>query len=83
MDALELNSVLFPVNVNAWELGGFGPQILAVAKSKGVARLALKALASGPWPVGHVEKCSLFAGTGFSGIATLPSIHRRSRSCDP
>src|ERR1035438_7373384 len=26
MDALELDSVLFPVNVNAWEHGGFGPQ---------------------------------------------------------
>ncbi len=50
MDALELDSVLFPVNVNAWENGGFGPQILAKAKSKGMARLALKALAFGQWP---------------------------------
>ncbi|RPI09469.1 MAG: aldo/keto reductase, partial [Acidobacteriales bacterium] len=50
MDALELDSVLFPVNVNAWENGGFGPQILAKAKSKGLARLALKALAFGVWP---------------------------------
>ena len=50
MDALELDSVLFPVNVNAWENGGFGPQILAKAKSKGMARMALKALAFGKWP---------------------------------
>ena len=50
MDALELDSILFPVNVNAWENGGFGPQILAKAKSKGMARLALKALAFGKWP---------------------------------
>jgi len=50
MDALELDSVLFPVNVNAWENGGFGPQILAKAKSKGMARMALKALAYGKWP---------------------------------
>lgn len=50
MDALELDSVLFPVNVNAWENGGFGPQILAKAKSKGMARMALKALAFGMWP---------------------------------
>ena len=50
MDALELDSVLFPVNVNAWENGGFGPQILGKAKSKGMARLALKALAFGKWP---------------------------------
>jgi predicted aldo/keto reductase-like oxidoreductase len=50
MDALSLDSVLFPVNVNAWENGGFGPQILAKAKSKGMARMALKALAMGRWP---------------------------------
>jgi aryl-alcohol dehydrogenase-like predicted oxidoreductase len=50
MDALELDSVLFPVNANAWENGGFGPQILARAKARGMARLALKALAFGAWP---------------------------------
>jgi predicted aldo/keto reductase-like oxidoreductase len=55
MDALELDSVLFPVNVNAWENGGFGPQILAKAKSKGMARMALKALAFGKWPAGMSE----------------------------
>jgi aryl-alcohol dehydrogenase-like predicted oxidoreductase len=52
MDALELDSVLFPVNVNAWENGRFGPQILEKAKAKGIARLALKALAMGKWPAG-------------------------------
>jgi aryl-alcohol dehydrogenase-like predicted oxidoreductase len=55
MDALELDSILFPVNVNAWENGGFGPQILAKAKSKGMARLALKALAFGKWPANMKE----------------------------
>jgi len=50
MDALELDSVLFPVNANAWLNGGFGPQILEKAKAKGLARLALKALAMGNWP---------------------------------
>jgi predicted aldo/keto reductase-like oxidoreductase len=55
MDALELDSVLFPVNVNAWENGGFGPQIMAKAKSQGLARMALKALAFGKWPVGMKE----------------------------
>src|ERR1039457_2899172 len=53
--ALELDRVLFPVNVNAWENGGFGPQILAKAKSKGMARMALKALAFGKWPAGMKE----------------------------
>jgi predicted aldo/keto reductase-like oxidoreductase len=55
MDALDLDSVLFPVNFNAWETGGFGPQILAKAKSKGMARMALKALAWGQWPKGLAE----------------------------
>ena len=55
MDALELDSVLFPVNVNAWENGGFGPQILNKAKSKGMARMALKALAFGKWPADMKE----------------------------
>ena len=55
MDALELDSVLFPVNANAWENGGFGPQILARAKSKGMARMALKALAFGKWPANLKE----------------------------
>jgi aryl-alcohol dehydrogenase-like predicted oxidoreductase len=55
MDALELDSILFPVNVNAWENGGFGPQILAKAKTKGMARMALKALAYGKWPADMKE----------------------------
>jgi aryl-alcohol dehydrogenase-like predicted oxidoreductase len=55
MDALELDSVLFPVNANAWENGGFGPQILGKAKSKGMARMALKALAFGKWPANMKE----------------------------
>jgi len=55
MDTLELDSVLFPVNVNAWENGGFGPQILAKAKEKGMARMALKALAFGKWPASMKE----------------------------
>jgi predicted aldo/keto reductase-like oxidoreductase len=50
MDSMELDSILFPVNANAWEYGGFGPQILAKAKQKGMARMALKALAWGKWP---------------------------------
>lgn len=50
IDALPLDSVLFPVSFTAWEKGAFGPQILAKAKRKGMARLALKALALGRWP---------------------------------
>jgi predicted aldo/keto reductase-like oxidoreductase len=50
MDALPLDSVLFPVSFSAWDKGSFGPQILAKAKQKGMARMALKALARGRWP---------------------------------
>ncbi len=55
IDSLDLDSVLFPVNANAWEYGGFGPQILAKAKQKGMARMALKSLAWGKWPASLKE----------------------------
>ena len=45
MERMELASVLFPVNFVCYGQGNFGPQIIAKAKEKGVARLALKALA--------------------------------------
>ena len=75
MDALELDSVLFPVNVNAWENGGFGPQILAKAKSKGMARMALKALAFGQWPADLEERSQV--------SEVLVSADRRSRDGPP
>jgi len=52
MDRMELDSVLFPVNFVCWSEGGFGPQILQHARKKGLARLALKALAQNAWPKG-------------------------------
>lgn len=52
LDRFELDSVLFPVNFVCWAQGNFGPQILARAKEKGVARLALKSLAYTKWPQG-------------------------------
>ena len=60
MDRFPLDSVMFPVNFVLFQEGGFGPQILAHAKKKGVARLALKAMAHAPWPGrGHADwrKC--------------------------
>ena len=69
MDALELDSVLFPVNVNAWENGGFGPQILAKAKAKGMARMALKALAFGKWPAGMKESDRKYPKCWYEPIA--------------
>ncbi len=50
MDRLPIDSVLFPVNYVLYSQGHFGPQILEHAKKKGVARLALKAMAQTKWP---------------------------------
>jgi len=69
MDQLKLDSVMFPVNVNAWENGGFGPQIMAKAKSLGMARMALKALALGKWPEGMKESERPFAKCWYQPIS--------------
>jgi len=50
MERFEFDSVLFPVNYAAWNVGGFGPAIMAEAERRGIARLALKAMAHGKWP---------------------------------
>jgi len=52
MDRFPLDSVMFPVNFVLFQEGNFGPQILEHAKKKGVARLALKAMAHTSWPEG-------------------------------
>jgi aryl-alcohol dehydrogenase-like predicted oxidoreductase len=60
MDRMELDSILFPVNYVCWRQGGFGPQMLQKAKEKGLARLALKAMARTTVPKGAkrpYEKC--------------------------
>jgi len=43
------DSILFPVNFINFARGDFGPQVIARAKELNVARLAIKALAHGPW----------------------------------
>lgn len=53
MDRYRFDSVLFPVNYVNYAEGNFGPQILAKAKEKGVARLALKAMAHTTWKPGE------------------------------
>ena len=52
MERFEFDSILFPFNVVCYTQGKFGPKVLERAKTKGVARLALKALAYSPWPSG-------------------------------
>ena len=50
MEGFQLDSVMFPLNFVLVQEGNFGPQILEKAKSKGVTRIALKALAYTTWP---------------------------------
>jgi aryl-alcohol dehydrogenase-like predicted oxidoreductase len=55
MDRYRFDSVLFPVNYVNYAQGNFGPQILAKAKEKGLARLALKAMAHTTWKQGEAH----------------------------
>jgi len=55
LERFPLDSVLFPTNFVCFAQGNFGPQVIARAKQKGVARLALKAMAYTPWPKGVKE----------------------------
>jgi aryl-alcohol dehydrogenase-like predicted oxidoreductase len=52
MDRFRFDSILFPFNLVCYARGNFGPAVMDYAKQKGVARLALKMLARGPWPEG-------------------------------
>jgi hypothetical protein len=49
MDRMAFDSVLFPVNFVLYAKGNFGPQVLERAGRLDVARVALKAMALGPW----------------------------------
>jgi len=50
MDRYDFDTVLFPINFATFYEGDFGPRVIETAKSKGVARLALKAMARQRWP---------------------------------
>jgi len=56
MDGYAFDTILFPVNYATWHAGGFGPQVLAKAKEKGMGILCLKAMAKGPWPEGAEKR---------------------------
>ena len=45
MDRYDFDSILFPINFVTFFKGNFGPQVIEKARSKGVTRLALKAMA--------------------------------------
>ena len=47
--AFPFDTVVFPVNYAQFEMACRGQELLELARSKGVARLAIKAAAKGPW----------------------------------
>lgn len=49
LDRYRFDSILFPVNFICYARGNFGPQVVSRAKELNVARLAIKAMAHGPW----------------------------------
>jgi aryl-alcohol dehydrogenase-like predicted oxidoreductase len=53
IEAFPLDSVLFPTNFACFAKGNFGPQVIEAAQKRGIARLALKALAHTPWAEGE------------------------------
>jgi len=56
LDQHDFDSVLFPVNFASWFKNGFGPQVVEKAREKGVARLAIKAMARQQWPDDHPQR---------------------------
>jgi aryl-alcohol dehydrogenase-like predicted oxidoreductase len=49
LERFRFDSLLFPVNFICYARGNFGPQVMDKASELGVARLAIKAMAHGPW----------------------------------
>ena len=56
MERFDFDSILFPINFATFYKGNFGPKVIAIAKAKGVARLALKSLARQRWPQGDPSR---------------------------
>jgi aryl-alcohol dehydrogenase-like predicted oxidoreductase len=56
MSQFDFDSILFPFNYVTYEKGGFGPQVMKEAQERGVARLALKGMARGPWRDGDPNR---------------------------
>jgi len=56
MDRYDFDSILFPVNFACYYRGDFGPQVIKKVQSKGMALLALKAMARQKWPEGDPQR---------------------------
>jgi len=78
LDEFEFDSVLFPINYVCMAQGQFGPRLLAKAKEKNVARLALKALAYTPW-ASRQEKQSGHPKCWYKPISDLDQARQALR----
>jgi aryl-alcohol dehydrogenase-like predicted oxidoreductase len=56
MSRFDFNSILFPVNYNLWYKENFGPQVVAEARRRDIAVLALKACANRARLEGEAKK---------------------------
>ena len=56
IEAVNFDSVLFPVNWSTWFAADFGPAVVAAAEARGTARLALKSLARGKMGAGSESR---------------------------
>ena len=52
LQGAEFDGILFPVNFATWHKGNFGPQVLELAKQKGVGIAGIKPMAKRPLPKG-------------------------------
>lgn len=77
LDEFAFDSVLFPINYVCMAQGQFGPRLLAKAKEKNVARLALKALAYTRWD-GNAERAS-YPKCWYQPIADLDHARQALR----
>lgn len=76
MDRFDFDSVLFPFNLVCTVSGNFGPAVMERAKKGGVARLALKMLARGPWPEGGKKT---YPNLWYEPIADVDAARRSVR----
>ncbi|HCL29268.1 MAG TPA: oxidoreductase [Candidatus Latescibacteria bacterium] len=58
IEAIDYDSVLFPINWSTWLGADFGPQVVAAAEAKGMGCLALKGMAYGKLEEGAEKKWS-------------------------
>ncbi len=68
LERFPFDSVLFPINFVCYAQGNFGPQVVAKARERGAARLALKALAYTRWPEGTDRRKTGYPKTWYQPV---------------